>query len=88
MCNITCLLCCIVPTPKHHTVNTFRDVELKFPPLCSRERSASVKVLLDLGTIKKSQTLPGIEFLMSTPKVEISYEFNSKLLAVLAFGIL
>jgi len=25
--------------PKHHTVNTFRDVELKFRPVCSREIS-------------------------------------------------
>jgi len=25
--------------PKHHTVNTFRDLELKFLPVCSLERS-------------------------------------------------
>jgi len=65
--------------PRHHTVNTIRGVELKFG-LCALGKDLnSVKVLLDLGTIMKSQTLPGIEFLMSTSKVVISYGFHSKL---------
>jgi len=78
-CNITCLLCCIIPMPRHHTVNTIRGVELKFGLCALGKDLISVKVLLDLGTIKKSQTLPGIGFLMSTPKVVIFYGLHSEL---------
>ena len=79
MCNITCLLCCIVPMIRHHSVNTVTGVALKFGLRELGEDLNSVKVLLDLGSIKKSPTLLGIEFLMSTPKVVISYGFYNKL---------